>query len=83
MSDFPINHPRREPMHSYQLMNSRWWVFCYRCIMVRGAGMPFPEDKMILMKDFDTEDAAAAYTNYLNGGIGHTFGKAVSLEMVE
>jgi hypothetical protein len=55
-------------MHSYRLMDSRWWVFHYRRTTVRGAGMPFSEDKMIMMRDFETETEAARYVNYLNGG---------------
>lgn len=57
-------------MHSYTLENTRWWVFHYRRIVVRGAGEPFVEDKKVMMRDFDTEGQAAAYANYLNGGKG-------------
>ena len=57
-------------MHSYQLSSGRWWVFHYRRIMVRGAGAPFPEDKMIMMRDFNSEQEAARYVNFLNGGHG-------------
>lgn len=64
-------------MHSYGLEanTSRWWVFHFRRIMVRGAGQPYPEDRKILMRDFESEQEAAAYCNYLNGGIGHLFGE--------
>lgn len=55
-------------MHSYQFMNSGWWVIHYRRTTVRGAGQPFVEDKMIPMREFATEDEAARYVNYLNGG---------------
>jgi hypothetical protein len=62
-------------MHTYQLMNNRWWVIHYRRVMVilDGTSGPrppdtFTEDKIIPMRDFGSEREAAAYCNYLNGG---------------
>lgn len=60
-------------MHTYTMVNSAWWVVHFRRKTIRGAGESYAEDKMIMMRDFDTEAEAARYCNYLNGGLGMRF----------
>jgi hypothetical protein len=58
-------------MHTYKHVKDgeEWiWVVGHYSMIGDSDGV---ESRWQAMKDFDDEEAAAAYVNYLNGGTGH------------